>query len=196
MRVAGELLARGALRLRGLREQASDFELLVRWLSDPRIQEWYGDSGRSSRQIEEDYRARLAADDPVRPCMVEWQGEPIGYLQFYPVAEAEDYQLDHADATWGIDLFLGEPGHWSGGIGSELLAATIEYLCLREAVARVVIDPRVDNARAIRCYEKAGFRKLALLARHERHEGEWRDSWLMVCEVGGSDAALPAARGS
>ena len=43
----------------------------------------------------------------------------------------------------------------------------------------VVIDPRVENVRAVRCYEKAGFAKVKVLMEHEMHEGAKRDSWLM-----------------
>jgi len=40
---------------------------------------------------------------------------------------------------------------------------------------KVVLDPHVTKPRAIRCYEKWGFRKVKLLPRHELHEGERRD---------------------
>jgi aminoglycoside 6'-N-acetyltransferase len=49
---------------------------------------------------------------------------------------------------------------------------------------RVTIDPHVSNHRAVRCYEKAGFRKVRLLPRQELHEGEYWDCWLMVAEPG------------
>jgi aminoglycoside 6'-N-acetyltransferase len=39
------------------------------------------------------------------------------------------------------------------------------------------------NRRAARCYEKAGFRKVRILPKHELHECVWRDSWLMVVEA-------------
>ena len=45
--------------------------------------------------------------------------------------------------------------------------------------SKVILDPHIGNVRAIRCYEKCGFRKVKLLSLHELHEGEYRDSWLM-----------------
>ena len=38
-------------------------------------------------------------------------------------------------------------------------------------------DPQAWNERAIRCYEKCGFKKVKLLPKHELHEGEYRDCW-------------------
>ena len=40
-------------------------------------------------------------------------------------------------------------------------------------------DPVVDNVRAVRAYEKAGFVKVRVLPDHETLDGEPRDSWLM-----------------
>ena len=39
--------------------------------------------------------------------------------------------------------------------------------------------PNVENGRAVRCYEKSGFRKLKRLPRHELHEGVQKDCCLM-----------------
>jgi len=44
----------------------------------------------------------------------------------------------------------------------------------------VTIDPLIYNTRAVRSYEKAGFRKVRLMPQCELHEGLYRDSWLMV----------------
>jgi RimJ/RimL family protein N-acetyltransferase len=39
-----------------------------------------------------------------------------------------------------------------------MVAQFVERLLCDPAVTRIQADPRPDNARAIRCYEKAGFR--------------------------------------
>jgi aminoglycoside 6'-N-acetyltransferase len=44
----------------------------------------------------------------------------------------------------------------------------------------VVIDPAVDNARAIRCYERVGFRRVGVMRRYERGgHGAWHDNLLL-----------------
>ena len=42
-----------------------------------------------------------------------------------------------------------------------------------------ITDPVVENACAVRCYEKAGFRIVQRLPGHETIDGQPRDSWLM-----------------
>ena len=45
---------------------------------------------------------------------------------------------------------------------------------------RLVIDPDVDNARAIHCYEKVGFRPVGVMRRYARGaDGELHDALLM-----------------
>ncbi|WP_309138169.1 GNAT family N-acetyltransferase [Priestia megaterium] len=44
---------------------------------------------------------------------------------------------------------------------------------------KIVLDPQAWNQRAIACYEKCGFKKVKYLPKHEYHEGELRDCWLM-----------------
>ena len=45
---------------------------------------------------------------------------------------------------------------------------------------RLVIDPAADNAAAIRCYSKVGFRPVGVMRKYERGvDGTWHDGLLM-----------------
>jgi aminoglycoside 6'-N-acetyltransferase len=50
---------------------------------------------------------------------------------------------------------------------------------------RITLDPAVENAPAIRSYEKAGFRPVGTLRRSYREDesGKWRDELLMELVV-------------
>ena len=54
----------------------------------------------------------------------------------------------------------------------------------------VTIDPEVGNARAIRCYEKAGFRLDGVLRRNTREAGVFLDTHFMSI----LDEEWPAAK--
>jgi aminoglycoside 6'-N-acetyltransferase len=98
-------------------------------------------------------------------------GEVAGLIQFGEEAEPE---YRHA---W-IDLFV-DPARHGRGIGGEAIARVLEVLEER-GHHRVTIDPALDNAAAIRCYEKAGFVAVGVTRRSWRDpEGVWRDSLLM-----------------
>lgn len=55
----------------------------------------------------------------------------------------------------------------------------IDFLIKEKGADRVVVDPQTWNKRAISCYEKCNLKKVNFLPKHEIHEGELRDSWLL-----------------
>lgn len=81
---------------------------------------------------------------------------------------------------YGMDQFIGEPSYWNKGIGTELVSLIADYLISVRKAEQVYMDPQLRNPRALRCYEKAGFKKVKLLPEHEWHEGKFQDCWLMV----------------
>jgi aminoglycoside 6'-N-acetyltransferase len=94
--------------------------------------------------------------------------------------DRQTYCLDVTKNVYGIDLFIGETNYWNQGIGTKIFSTLVNYLLAELQADKIVIDPNVKNTRAIRCYEKCGFEKVKILPKHELHEGEYRDSWLMV----------------
>ena len=70
-----------------------------------------------------------------------------------------------------------EPG---AGTGSRLLAAALDWLFTQTATNRVDLDVYVENDRARRAYEKAGFTAEGRLREyHLAADGTRRDVWLM-----------------
>ncbi len=177
--VAQSLIVAGALRVRML--EADDIQDLCRWLSDPAVLEFYEGRDRplDPKTARRCYLSKQG--DPVTGCIVEWNGRPIGFAQFYPLDAAEKRAFGYAPAepVFGMDQFIGETACWDQGIGTRLVTAMVEYLRTALGAGRIVVDPRTENPRAIRCYEKSGFRKLRILPQHEMHEGRLRDCWLM-----------------
>lgn len=63
------------------------------------------------------------------------------------------------EGTFGIDLLIGEPEAVGGGIGPKVIREFVIFLKSREpGVQSVIIDPEPANLRAIRAFEKAGFK--------------------------------------
>ena len=178
--MAQDIFEEGEYYLRRMEDTAGDYSLLSRWLTDPRVLEFY--EGRDNpfplERVKEKYAPRVLANEGVVSCMMEYGCHPIGYLQFY-VADPAEYQFEGRGKVYALDLFIGEPEYWGKGIGTQFVCLLLSYLFEIKDADWVIIDPHVDNARAIRAYEKCGFRKIKLLPRHEWHEGRYVDCWLM-----------------
>ncbi len=167
-----------------MRDDEEDYRLMARWLSDKRVLEFYEgrDKAFNLETVIEKFSPRVLGEDRVVPCFILYGKRPIGYIQYYPVNESADaeFGLETVESSYGVDLFIGEPELWGWGIGTRSLSAMVGYLFDELGAERVFIDPLASNQRAIRSYEKCGFQKTRLLPKHELHEGERRDVWLMA----------------
>ncbi|WP_228974531.1 GNAT family N-acetyltransferase [Streptomyces sp. DH12] len=103
---------------------------------------------------------------------VEYQERIVGMIQWY-AEEEPDYR--HA----GIDLFL-DPATHGRGLGTDAVRTLACHLVDVHGHHRLVIDPAADNAAAIRCYTKVGFRPVGVMRQYERGaDGTWHDGLLM-----------------
>jgi aminoglycoside 6'-N-acetyltransferase len=108
---------------------------------------------------------------------IELAGQLIGSIQ-YAEENAPGYR--HA----GIDLFL-DRAHQGQGMGPEAIRAVARYLFEVRGHHRLTIDPAAANERAIRAYERVGFRRVGVMRRYERGpDGTWHDGLLLDLLVG------------
>jgi aminoglycoside 6'-N-acetyltransferase len=99
-------------------------------------------------------------------------GAVVGAIQFH---EEEDPMYRHA----GIDLFVATD-HQGRGLGSDAIRTLARYLLQQRGHHRLSIDPAADNGRAIRAYERVGFRRVGVMRSYERGpDGAWHDGLLM-----------------
>lgn len=131
----------------------TDLPRLRAWLSAAHVQEWWGDAESEMHEIESHL-----ANRKVEMFVFSLDAQPTGYIQCYDPRDWPGHGFDgEAPGTRGIDLFIGEPDMIGRGVGTAVIRAFCDRLFARGAPA-VVIDPDPANARAIRTYEKAGFR--------------------------------------
>jgi aminoglycoside 6'-N-acetyltransferase len=166
-----------------MKDIESDYQLMLKWLTDERVLKYY--EGRDKKftieSIREKYSPRIMGREQTTPCIIEYKKIPIGYIQFYNDRKPDEIFKDTED-IYGVDLFIGEPTLWNQGLGSHALRKMVQYLFEKKNASKIIIDPSINNLRAIRAYKKAGFRKLKIIPGCEPHEGEILDAWLMVHE--------------
>ncbi len=133
---------------------AADLPMIRRWLETPHVMKWWGDP---------DTQYALVRGDLGHPAMQQYivavNDRPFAYLQCYdPTAWPDNGFGELPSGTRGIDQFIGEADMIGRGHGSALTRSFIDGLP-DGGTPRIVTDPSPDNSRAVRAYEKVGFRK-------------------------------------
>ena len=132
---------------------AEDLLTIKRWLETPHVRQWWHDP---VEQLE------LVSGDLDHPDMAQFivavDEREFAYLQCYSLSAWNTGFGPQPEGTRGLDQFIGEADMLGRGHGSAFVRAFADRL-LATGTPRVVTDPDPANARAIRSYEKAGFRR-------------------------------------
>jgi aminoglycoside 6'-N-acetyltransferase len=153
---------------------------LLRWLGDPDVRPWY-DEGELTP---ENLSARFAPDATTHCYTIAIDNQPVGYIQTYRIGDEPEYQrqVDVDPDAVATDLFIGESAYRNGGWGTEVLRVFLERIVFGKMGASLaMIAPDPANARAVRCYEKAGFHPVKTVhVVDEDHPGNTGDELVML----------------
>lgn len=141
-----------------------DLVLLWAWLNRPHVAARWGGPITLER-VQAKYRPRLTGGGPVTPYLACLDGVPVGFIQSYWATQVPGEWPEERDpGVMGIDQFLADGERLDRGLGTQMVRQFVIRLLEDPRVTRIQTDPSPDNARAIRCYEKAGFRPHGLVA--------------------------------
>jgi aminoglycoside 6'-N-acetyltransferase len=144
----------------------SDVARIVELGADPEVARWW--PGLTPEHVLA--KARGEDDEAVVFAILD-EGEVAGMIQYY---EETDPDYRHA----GIDVFLGTP-YQDRGLGTDAVRALARHLIDDLGHHRLTIDPAAHNERAIRCYEKVGFKRVGIMREYGLEDGVWRDGLLL-----------------
>ncbi|HWV36140.1 MAG TPA: GNAT family N-acetyltransferase [Thermomicrobiales bacterium] len=149
------------------RLRADDLFLLQRWLTDPDVAAWYRSGDLTIPALAARYAGRITGADTTRAYIIEIDRQSAGYIQCYLLADEPEYARQLAlppvppPGAAGTDLFLGDPAFRNHGWGTPVLRALHRRIVFGEMKATLaIIAPEPANRRAIRVYERVGFRWL------------------------------------
>jgi aminoglycoside 6'-N-acetyltransferase len=151
--------------LRPLRRD--DRAALVEVLRDPTVAAVWDTRGAEVSADE-----LLTGETALTAWAIEVDGELVGSIQ---ASEERDPDYRHA----GIDVFI--HSRFQGrGVGSDAVRTLARHLFDVRGHHRLTIDPAASNERAIRAYEKVGFKPVGVMRRYERGaDGTFHDGLLM-----------------
>jgi aminoglycoside 6'-N-acetyltransferase len=138
-----------------------DAAILERWDRDPDVIASHGvDSQLEEMWRDEEWRAEIEAAPPWRRILIgEENGRPVGVIvDIDPALEETHYWGDCGPGLRAFDTWIGEAKDRGRGLGAAIMAEALKIAFADPAVEAVIIDPLLSNTRAIRFYERCGFR--------------------------------------
>ncbi len=161
--------------------ETADRDAVHRWLNNPEVMPfWQGRNLPRSREwVQEHYTPMVEGAGATRCFIIESSdGEAednlIGFL--YGTRHLGDYGVARVAE---LDIMIGERSYWSQGYGTDVVRTFLGHLFGDWKVHRVFLVTFAFNARAIRCYEKAGLKREGVLREAEYVEGQWCDGLMM-----------------
>jgi hypothetical protein len=163
----------------------SHFPLLLKWLEAPHVKAWWDqDMTYTMNLVREKYSSRISSlrtegeaihknndgwialssapcNDVIQGFIIHNNQNPVGYIQIY---NAYDFlkckPLSSLPENLGaFDIFIGKEEALGQGLGSTAIS---EFLRLySNQYTYIFADPDSRNIAAVKCYEKAGFKKVS-----------------------------------
>jgi aminoglycoside 6'-N-acetyltransferase len=151
--------------------QEFHFPLLLKWLEMLHVKAWWDPDvvwtleliSEKYRSYVQGYKIEQGLKKHLRAYIIYVENDPVGYIQIY---NAHDFpredknslaELSNSLAT--LDIFIGEEDFLGKGLGSHILKQFLsQYVDPHHEAC--FVDPDTANIKAIRTYEKAGFKKI------------------------------------
>ena len=159
------------VRLRPARR--ADWDLIRGWLARPDIEAWWGPRNATEAEV------NIALNSGHALCrIIEAGGVAVGYAHAVDATMwGDELPQDLAPGTWDLDLFIASEEHRGRGVGQAALAQLKDEVFGTTLATAVCVFPSIRNERAVRAYERAGFRWQRIW--NDPHMGP---SWFMLAE--------------
>lgn len=100
---------------------------------------------------------------------------------------------DHLNRIAEVGLFIGEKSFWNRGYGQEVLRLLLDYGFNILNLNNIMLTAYAFNTRAIRCYEKAGFKPIGRRRQARRIHGKsWDILYMDILAEEFNGSTLPA----
>lgn len=141
-----------------------DLSLFFEWAQKPHVKDTWFINGYEAINK---YSEKIAGNGYDYPFIIYVNDKPIGYIQCSDLyaykticPNPKGFFINEEPGTFCLDLFIGEEEYLNKGYGTEIIKLFVDKLFAEFKAKKILIDPACSNKRAIRCYEKAGFKFL------------------------------------
>jgi RimJ/RimL family protein N-acetyltransferase len=161
------------VRLRPI--ERDDLPRFVQWFGDPEVRRhlalYLPFSLAQEERWFDNLLDRLERRQDVALAVETAQGVHIGSMGLHAI--------DWKNRSAELGIVIGEKAYWNQGYGTDAIRTMLGLAFGEMNLHRVFLRVDADNARAIRCYEKAGFRREGTSRQAVFREGVYVDQYVM-----------------
>lgn len=163
-------------RIRFRAPEQSDLSLFVKWLNDPEVKHGLAIYlPLSMAQEEKWFEKMLERPQNEQPMTIEvLQGE-----NWVPIGNLGLFNFDQRARSAELGIMIGNKAYWNKGYGTEALQLLLKHSFETLNLNRVMLRVYQNNPRAIRSYEKCGFRHEGAMRQAHYQEGTYHDVLIM-----------------
>jgi RimJ/RimL family protein N-acetyltransferase len=161
------------VRLRSIEQE--DLPTFVRWFNDPEVRQYLMMYEPMSMAKEERWFEEMLERKNDFVFAIEAQ---IGE-QWVPIGNVGLHRIDWKNRTAVFGIALGEKAYWGQGFGTDATRTMLRFAFEELNLHRVELEVFDFNSRAMRSYEKAGFRHEGTRRQALFRHGRYHDVHLM-----------------
>lgn len=154
--------------------EMEDIDSFVSWLNDEDIRQYLLMTSPINRIRDREFVEQLYKDDRNMPLgiVLKENDQLIGNIALIKIS------LPNRNASLGI--FIGNKEYWSKGYGTEALNLMVGYAFDTLNLHRIYLTVFEYNKRAMRAYEKAGFKREGIFRDAVYKNGKYQDVYPMA----------------
>jgi len=162
------------IRFRAIEQ--TDLEQFVVWLNDPEVREGLQMVLPISMADEHKwFEEMLKKPGEERPFLIEAQQENT----WVGIGNCSFFNIDWRNRSAEVGIFIGEKRLWGQGLGTKTMCLLTQVGFDTLNLNRIMLEVYTTNPRAIRAYEKAGFKHEGRKRQGVYSNGKYADVLLM-----------------
>ncbi|GAB4560777.1 MAG: GNAT family protein [Anaerolineae bacterium] len=164
-------------RIRLRAPERDDLPTFVRWFNDPEVRHYLRMYAPLSLAQEERWFESLISSSSDFVFVIEVPEEG----RWTPIGNTGLHRVDWKNRMAAFGIAIGEKAYWNQGYGTDATQTMLKFAFHELSLHRVELEVYDFNARAIRCYEKVGFRREGIRRQALFRGGAFHDTiWMAI----------------
>ena len=165
------------IRLRPI--EKDDLPRFVKWFADPELRSHLAmHLPMSQGQEERWYERNLQAGD-TQAYAIDAQPADMAVGPWIHIGSCGFHNVEWRHRSAEMGIAIGARDYWNRGYGTDAVQTLCAFGFYSLNLNRICLRVFADNTRAIRCYQKVGFREEGRLRQDNFNNGAYRDTFIM-----------------